>query len=264
MRKFLYTGLFVFLLFYGCHKEGTDYAGLLTGTWINTQINGEDIPSDSSFVCEYLSNGVQMYAEGYQLDENNKSWIESENFTYVVEGEKIILDGIDGLDDDFHIELEIKTLNEEFFTYSVTSFLLNGTELPDPAVYTCRRATEDYTSALTGIWYGSGSTPGTADLLPFYCEYTTEGSFVYYYQDDEGNWMADVDDESRYFLYGDFLVTNYTAARVAEGNHKFYDCWNIHIDGDTMTWTALRENNQIESYEMEKVEAAPAVGLDLH
>jgi hypothetical protein len=259
MRNFLYTGLFVFLLFYGCHKEGTDYACLLTGTWINTRISGEDIPADSSFVCQYGTDGMQMYAQGYQLDENNKSWIESKNFTYVVEGKNIILDGIDGLDDDFHIEMEIKTLDEESFTYSVTRFLMNDTELPDPAVYTCQRATKDYTSALIGIWYGNGSTPGTAGLQPFYSEYKTDGSFAFYYQDDEGNWQVDADEESRYFLYGDFLVTNYTAAQVAEGNYKFYDCWNILIEEDTMIFTALREDNRIEIYEMERVESAPVL-----
>jgi len=134
---------------------------------------------------------------------------------------------------------------------------MNDTELPDPAVYTCLKATKDYSSSLTGIWYGSDPSPGSTD---YYCEYMADGSFNYYYQDNEGNWLVDSDDESRYFLYGDLLVTNYTAARVADGNNKTYDCWTIHIEGDTMTWTRRMENNQILTYELERVETPPAVG----
>lgn len=259
MKNLICTVLFLSLLFCGCKKEETNYTELLSGTWVNTQINGEKIPSDSSFVSEYRPKGVQMYAQGYQLDENNKSWIENDSFTYTVEGEKIMIDGTDAMNKNYHIEMDIKTLDEESFTYSVTSFSMDHTEYPDTAVYTCLKATEDYTSSFTGIWYGSSTSPGAAGDQYYYWEYKTDGSFNFYYQDNEGNWLVDADEESHYFLYGDFLATNYTAARVADGNNMFYDCWNIHIDGNTMTLTALRENNQIESYEMEKVESLPAM-----
>jgi len=44
---------------------------------------------------------------------------------------------------------------------------------------------------------------------------------------------------------------------ITGGKSKTYECWIFEIKDKTMTWTALRDNNKTESYQMEKVVAAP-------
>jgi hypothetical protein len=259
MQKLLVLNLLFALMLWGCEEEETDYSGMITGTWVNTQVNYTPILTDSSYVCEFRSNMVELYAIGLQQDENNKSWIENDQYTYRVEGKNIIIEGSDMNHHETHMVFEIISLTDKLMTFSVPEFYMDGVADPDTKIYTCTKVTEDYSHQFTGIWYGRCTTPGTTDTGTHYWEYFDDGSFNYYYQNDLGQWIRKSDNDGGYFLYGNLMVSNYTNDLISGGTGKSFECWNFEINGNRMTWTGLRQNGQTITYEMEKVASVPSI-----
>lgn len=259
MKKLLFTGFLMSLLFWGCTDKGPDYAQLIMGTWVNTQVDSLPVLTDASFVMEFRADSVQMYAVGSMLDTANKAWAEYDYFRYSVAGNNIFIDGTNGSNGVFHMELEITSVNDSTLTYSVKKMTIDSIEYPDPKVYSCQKVTSDNRDQLIGIWFGKCTTPGAADTGDHYWEFFANSRYTYYYQDKEGKWLVDSNDESRYFLYGTLLTSNYYDVDIADGTLKTFDCWNMRISGDTLTLTSLRENGVVLTYRMEKATNTPKV-----
>jgi len=258
MKYFALICILGTLLFSSC-KEKTDYAGLLVGKWINSSVNGVPPMTNDIHFCDYRSDGVELYASGAQLDQNNKKWMVNDQYTYSVDGNIITIDGTDDQHNLYHMEFVISSLDENTLTHSVRTYSCNGVEAPDTKIYTYRKVTTDYQNQFTGIWYGRCTTPGTADINYHYWEYFANGRYNYYYQNEALQWNKKSDTDGGYFLYGNLMVSNYTIDLISGGTSKTYDCWNFNLDGTTMTWTGLQENNKTITYEMEKVVSAPMV-----
>jgi len=258
MKKLVLSALMMALLFVGCKKNNDpDYASLVLGTWVNTEVDGKAVLTDATFTSEYRTDHVQRYAVGYQLDENNRSWIENSNYTYHIDGSRIIIDGSNNLGNVFHMEFDIKYADQQTLTYTVNRFLIDNVEFPDAKTYTNKKINVDYRSQFIGTWYGRCTTPGSTDLKYHYWNYFANGHFDYYYQDDQGNWINKPDNVGGWFLYGDLLATNFENDLISGGTGKAYECWKINIQGTTMNWTGLRAEGVTTSYQMEKVAGPP-------
>ena len=61
--------------------------------------------------------------------------------------------------------------------------------------------------------------------------------------EDGDNWVPSEDELSEYFVAGNLLCT-----RWVEGETENREWWDISIDGDTMNWTALREDEDGKTY----------------
>ncbi len=259
MKKLFLACIIMSVVLSACKKDDeTDYASLILGNWVNTHVNNELVLTDNSFAFSYRADGVQTFATGYVIDENNKTWIENDQYTYSVEGKKIIIDGTNTLGSLFHMEFDIQSVDQNNLTYSVGKFLIDNVEYPDNKTYTSKKITEDLNSQFVGTWYGKSTTPGSTDDSYHYWDYFADGHYDYYYQDSLGNWINKPDNEGVYFLYGDLMATNYTNDLISGGTGKAFECWNFDIVGNTMSWTGLRDNGLTASYQMEKVAGPPA------
>lgn len=259
MKKILLTGFIISFLFWGCKKEDEiDYASLILGSWVSTDVDNESVLTDASFAIEFRSDKTETYASGFVLDENNKTWIENENYTYTVNGNKIIIDGSDEIGSNFHMEFDILSVDQYTLKYSVSKFLVDDVEYPDTKIYINKKVKEDLTSQFVGTWHGKTTTPGSTDNNYYYWDYFADGHFDFYFQDDEGNWVNKPDNEGKYFLYGDLMATNFTNNLLSGETGKAFECWNISIIGNTMFWSGLRENGLISSFQMEKVDSPPS------
>ena len=100
----------VLSLLTSCENDNEpDAAKLLIGKWENTEINNLPVLTDSKFVMELRSDNHELYANGFQLDENNKSWEENNSYTYSVQNDILTIDGKNVLDNMFHMEFKILT-----------------------------------------------------------------------------------------------------------------------------------------------------------
>ncbi len=256
------TGTFLLilsLLFIGCKKEEKSFDTLLRGTWINTQVDNQPLETDETFVISFRPDNVQLYAKGFILDEENRSWQENSNYTYSLKGDRLTIEGVDVENHLFEMVFRIESLTHTTLTYSVISFSIDGTEYPDAKQYTFSKASGNYSESFVGIWYGRCTTVGAADVNYHYWEYLPDGSFHYYYQNEDQEWIKKSDNEGGYFLYGNLFVSNYSNDLLSGGTGKTFECWNFSITGNEMTWTALRRENQTITYQMERVESAPEV-----
>lgn len=259
MKNLLFPCLILLLLSASCKKEkDPDYPSLVLGTWINVQVNHEPVLTDASFIIEFRSDGVETYAAGFQLDENNRSWIENNKYQYYLDGNCIIIDGHNELGNQFHMEFEILSIDPSCMTYSVRKFLIDNVEYPNEKLYTNIRTTGNPISQFVGTWYGKSTTSGSSDQSFHYWDYFPDGSFDYYFQDSTGVWINKPDNNGRYFLYGNFMASNYTNDLNTGEPGKAYECWNISVKGDSMFWTGLREGGITTSFRMVKKDGPPA------
>ena len=107
---------------------------------------------------------------------------------------------------------------------------------------------------IIGTWEGHCTSEGSAfdDGQEHRWEYKDDGTYVYYVKD--GNkWIPSDDTKNEYFVAGNLLC-----ARWEEKDEEYREWWEISIDGDTMNWTALRAdedgNTFTATFEMKKVD----------
>ena len=244
-----------------CQKDDdSDKKELLQGTWLNTMINDVEVLTDNVYLLKFNADDTEVHCKGFILDDDNKRWLEDPDYSYSVSGEQVLIDGVGHMGDEYSMVLSVISLNDESFCYSVPSFTINGNLITDTCIYTCKKVTEELDAAFIGVWHGRCTTIGNADSLYHYWEYFEDGSYNYYYQDENENWIKKSDNEGHYFLYGDFLATNYSFDLISGGTGLAYECWNIDIEGDNMTWEGVRNEGSIVNYEMERV-ASPPVTL---
>ena len=258
MKKYLLIVLLISFLISGCKKsDNPDYSSLIPGTWVNTRVADQEVLTDASFVMELRSDKVEVYSIGYKLDDNNKTWIENDKYSYSVKGNSIIFNGVGAFGGNFHIEFKILSVDELSLTFSVSKFLIDNEEYPDLKIYNCKKVTTDLRNQLVGTWYGKSTTPGNTDNSYHYWEYLADGNFNYYFQDSTGQWIRKPDNEGHYYLYGDLLSSNYSNDLLTGGSGKSFECWNINIIGTAMFWAGLRDNGQVTSFHMDKVAGPP-------
>lgn len=259
MKRLLFAVMAVSSLLWGCQKDdGCDYSQILLGTWINSQVDAEPVLTDKVFTMQFRNDGVEVYSTGYELDANNKKWIENDKFTYKVKGKSIIIEGPGAVSGQFYMEFEIVSIDAENLIYRVPVFKIDNVAYPDTKLYSMRRVKENLEAKFVGTWYGRSTSPDNVDSF-HYWQYLPDGSFSYFYKDNLGHWVSKVDNNGGYFLYGDFLASNYSNDLQSGAVGLAYECWNIDIVGTTMFWSGLRANNVTTSFRMDKVSAPPVL-----
>ena len=122
----------IVLMISGCKKDETSPTDeLLLGMWINTLVNDLPVLTDDTFVLELKPDKTEMYAVGFQLDENNFRWEENNNYTYNLNDDRIIINGTDVLGKTYYMEFKIISLDASTLKYSVPVFTIDGESFPD-------------------------------------------------------------------------------------------------------------------------------------
>jgi len=118
------------------------------------------------------------------------------------------------------------------------------------------RVTVDYKQDILGKWEGHiTSDMGSEfdDGEDHQWEYKADGTFVYYIQDEDGNWIVNPNQtESDYFVDGSLLCTRWVIDdEVGEDeiNKDNREWWEIEsIEGGVMKWKALRAREDGTTY----------------
>lgn len=256
--------ILLFLLFFSCCKKNNElesepnFSDIIVGTWVNIQIDGQQVLTNESFVMQLKPSKVQMFSQGVTIQENDHQWMESDQYTYSIKNKNIIIDGKNALDQSTHLEMEVVSVDQQMMTYKVKQLVVNQIIIPDNHLYTMQRVDKSLNSDLIGIWYGRDETSGSADTSYKYWEFLSNGNYNYYYFDEDIQlWICKEDNNGHYFLYGNLLAANFTNNLPTQEACFMYECWNIQIDGNSMDWSGLRENGATTLFSMEKVDTPP-------
>lgn len=233
-----------------------NYSAMLLGEWVNTHINNEPIITDNAFVLHFYNTMIEMYATGYQLDENNKQWKESSAFVYAVNNNIVTVNGSNAVFQSTELEMNILNISENTLTYSVNLLKIDNEVIADNKIYTLKKVNVDLSNTILGVWKGRETTSGTTQEHDWYWTFYNNGKYDYYWYDEELG-TYELRDDGEYLMYGDFLVSNYDTHINAPYSNLIFDCWNIVIEGNNMVWERLRADNSIQSFSMERTDAPP-------
>jgi len=214
----------------------------LAGSWIQTYKDGQEVPTDDRFVSIYRVNGTEMYA----IRGSANHWTETEGYDYVVGGRTIAVAG-----HGTQLEYDVLELSGSELIYRVSRLVVGGQDLQDSSIYTLRKASVDYSARLPGLWEGHETTDGVQGATHRW-KYNADGSYQYFHTQVDGQWQNKSDNAGRYFLYGDYFVSNYRNDANSGVAGNVSEAWNISIDGDSMSWNALR-NGKTYSFIMTRV-----------
>ncbi len=214
----------------------------LVGVWVNTHKDGQEVPTDDRFVTVYNANLTEMYA----IRGSANHWKETTGYTYAIGGDTIAIAG-----NGTQLEYALEELSASTLEYRVARLVIGGQDLQDSSIYTLRKTSVDYSARLIGLWEGHETTDGIQGATHRW-KYNADGSYQYFHAQVNGQWQTKTDNGGRYFLYGDFFVSNYRNDAETGNAGNACEAWVISIDGDTMNWTALR-NNKTHSFTMTRV-----------
>lgn len=250
----------VALLFANCKKENKLEQQII-GKWITTDVDGHAELTNNKSVITFLSPTQAVISTSRANLSENQGWASHLNASVVMDGNKVTITG----QPNAHI-----TIIYDITVRSITDTNMEGTfmhnTLRDGEVVSTNgpmemrwvKITTDYEQAILGLWQGHvTSAMGSAydDGEDHQWEYLADGTFRYYLQDEDGNWVTNPDQTlSQYFVDGVLLCTRW----VIDGTEN-REWWEIaSIANGVMNWTALRQNEDGTTYtatfQMEKVE----------
>jgi len=108
--------------------------------------------------------------------------------------------------------------------------------------------THDYSDDIIGTWEGrlTSEQDAYSDNQLHRWEYKTDGTFVYYRQNEKGEWVDDVNTMAEYFVDGTLLCSRWK--NVGDDTEKRESLEIASIENGTMNWTALRQNEDGSTY----------------
>ena len=230
----------------------------ILGKWMASDADAKPIVTNEKLVMDFVSTTEALVSASFNHNPAaGTSWFDMLEHDVTINGNIVTLtcqyDPVTTTEEIFTI---IDINDNEFFGTLQFSLKVN-----DIVVFakdnTVRyvKVNVNYADAIVGTWQGHCTSQGSVfdDGLEHRWEYLADGSFRYYTEVD-GQWQLSNDEYANYFVTGYLLCTRW---RNAGGDTENREWWEITINGDTMNWTALREDENGQRYtatfEMSKV-----------
>ena len=246
MKSFKSFGLVLALALgsWGCESDDDPAfdPAHLPGTWIHAEKDGQAVPADDRFVSTYRADGTETYA----IRGSANHWVETDGYAYAIGGRTIAVAG-----HGTQLEYDVEELSASKLVYRVSRLVVGGQDLEDTSVYVLRKPAADYSAQFLGLWEGHETTDGATGATHRW-KYAADGSYQYFHAQVDGRWQDKTDNGGRYFLYGDYFVSNYRNDANSGAAGNACEAWDVSISGDTMRWKALR-NGKTYSFVMTRV-----------
>ena len=216
----------------------------IIGKWITADVNGKDTPTNEKSVLTFVST-TKAYKSASILSNTDwiTRWIDKLESDVVINGNKVTLTNHSSENQMAIEEYIISDINDnEFTAYKKTSVWVDGQKKAErESVVRFEKIKADYAQPILGLWECTGLTGiETYNDANARLEFLADGTYRYYRQDDNGQWQVVTTREFQdYFVDGTLLATRWKN----QGEDELREWWEIaSLDGDQMTWTALREN----------------------
>lgn len=259
MKKIFLLIVLAATAFISCSEKDEEQAASeniaeqVIGKWITSEINGETLTTNEKFVYTFVSS-TSGYISASLSDYTNDrpKWTNHTTSNITVDGKKITLSGYLDKTTSYVAELEVKSINNTEMVTDAKYNVYHNTELFSTNSGTVRwtRLNVDYSSDILGLWEGqvtSGEGSDFDDGEPHRWEYRDDNNYIYYAQDEESNWTANINEMAMYFVDGTLLCTRWKNVGDAEVEHR--EWWEIASMADgVMNWTALRKRDDGTTY----------------
>jgi hypothetical protein len=235
----------------------SDLSTKLMGKWMVDELDGQKCPTNLKAVITFLS---PTKAYGSLSDFYSVSWNNHASADVIINGNNVTLTALENEYTKHITETVIYSITDnEMMLKSDWQVFVDGEqvihEVWDNERYI--RITNDYENDIIGTWEGkvTSSEDEHTDGELHRWEYKANGTYVYY-RKENGEWKADNDALSDYFVDGILLCTRWKKTADSE---ELREWWEIEsIKDGVMKWTALRMRDDGTTYtatfEMTKVE----------
>ena len=252
MKKVLLLLAVAATILCGCNKDKDKLSDKLIGKWMQAEINGWPALTNEKTVITFVSDTKAILsASRADFTQTDSKWnaylvcdVQIEDKTVTVTGQineektivcKYTVNSITDNEMSCHLKVTLHTNgNAESF----------GEDL------ILRRVTDDYKNDVVGTWEGRITSQESSEFDDgelHRWEYKTDGTYVYYRQTEEGQWVDDVNAFAEYFVDGNLLCTRWR--NNGEGQLENREWWEIaSIKNGVMTWSALRDREDGSTY----------------
>ena len=252
-------------LFTSCTKDdnpvdpATNLAEKIIGKWITAEFNGQPQPTDNKAVLNFVSDTKAFLSASFIAHPKlSDLWNVQTEYAVVIAGNKVTLTNKIDEHQTIMIELTVSSIStREMQTLMKNTMIIDGQEISSPEMtISFTKVTRDYNEAIIGIWEGQMTSEEDAysDGKVHRWEYKADGTYVYYSQDEAGEWVPSDNTLNEYFVDGTLLCS-----RWIDNEQEFREWWEIaSIKNGVMQWKALRQKEDGSTYtatfEMKKVE----------
>lgn len=273
MKKMLFLMLACILcgsiLFTACANESAEKATesadvtqadieeMIVGSWIIAERDGQPALTNEKGVFTFVSPTEAYVSASFDVNPDKSTyWGNRNEMEVAINGDVVTLTT--------QIN-EHTTIIDELTISSITDSETNGTfiakaindgkeEIITEESIRFEKIDADYSKDILGTWEGHCTSEGSVfdDGQEHRWEYKADGTYVYYEKDGD-TWVPGDDTENEYFVAGNLLCT-----RWVENDEEYREWWEITIDAGKMNWTALREdedgNTFTATFEMNRIE----------
>ena len=225
----------------------------IIGKWMMDEVDGKPVPTDSKQVLTYGPGNKFYYSLSINAISDLNVWVDHCEGSYTITGSNTCLQTVTvaGTNIMFKQQPTIIFINDDEMRLNANNEThidgqpYRATSYPNERKI---RVKHDYSTDVIGTWEGIRTSEQDvhSDGLPHRWEYKADGTFVYYRQNDNGEWVADVNTMSEYFVDGTLLCSRWKNVGNDKENRE---SWEIEsIENDVMKWTALRQKADDTTY----------------
>ena len=199
----------------------------IIGKWISTEMDGRPLMTNSKAVFTFVSATKVYMSTSINKNPGSEFWGDQLEGDVVIDGNKITITNKTGEQMTTAIEFIVTAINKyEFFAKRKMTVMVYDKvvfSLDDTVRYA--KVNVDYSEAILGTWEGhvtnsEGSEFDDGETHRW--EYKADGTYVYYSQNEEGEWVPSGDEISEYFVDGTLLCT-----RWGNNEQEFREWWEI-------------------------------------
>ena len=229
----------------------------IIGTWIKSEVDGQPALTNEKTVFDIVST-TEAYESASRTD-GATPFAYNDEADIDINGNVVTITLTNPNPDVKSVvhEFAITGISDSEFTANrkFTRTIEGADPYINEEVVTYTKVNDNYSYDIIGKWEGRCTSEGSVfdDGQDHRWEFKDDGTYIYYVKKGD-DWVPADAAEGDYFVAGNLLC-----GRWFEGKTENREWWDIAIDGDTMNWTALRENEEdgstfTASFEMKKVE----------
>jgi hypothetical protein len=223
----------------------------IIGKWMRADVNGQPLPTNNKMVITFVSTTkAYLSASLNARPEVATAWADKTEVAVAIDGNKVTVTNHPNEHKTSVEEFTITAISgTEFTANHKLTITIDGTVVVnDERTIRYVKVTADYSEDIIGLWRGYVTSEEGSEFddgEEHQWEYKNDGTYVYYIQDDDDNWIANPGQTlSEYFVDGTLLCT-----RWVNGGVENREWWEIEsIKGGVMKWKALRQKEDGSTY----------------